>query len=98
MLSGREMTTREPLDVDPEPREPFARCRDLSGLEGVLLAAGDVEGNGVSEFASDRGKIPSLGIAAVFVDEPGGAMHECCAAAAADRVAQVDQLGGANVV
>lgn len=63
MLSGRQMTTREPLDVDPEPREPFARCRDLSGLEGVLLAGGDVEGNGVGPDALELRVPESFGSA-----------------------------------
>src|ERR671924_397244 len=98
MLGGRQMTTRERLDVDPERRQPFARGDDLSGLEGALLAAGDVEGNGVLELANDRREIPPLGVPAVLVDEPGGAVHECCAAAAADRLAEVGELRGAHMV
>ena len=92
------MTTREPLDVNPERREPFARGDDLSRLEGVLFAARDVEGNGVSELSNDRLEIPARGVAAMLVYEPGGAMHKCCATTAADRVAQVGKLGGAHLV
>ena len=83
------MTAREPLDVDAERPEPLARGSDLSRLEGVLLAARDMKGNGVSKLANDRREVPALGIAAMLVDKPRGAMHECRAAAAADRVAQV---------
>ena len=43
-------------------------------------------------------EIPPLGVPAVLVDEPGGAVHERCAAAAADRLAEVGELGGAHVV
>jgi hypothetical protein len=98
MLGGRQVTTREPLDVDPERREPFARADDLSVLKGVLLAARDVKGNGVSELASDRRKIPPRRVATMLVNEPRGAMHKCRATTAADRVAQVGELGGAHLV
>src|SRR5919201_3312562 len=98
VLGGRQMTARERLDVDRERPEPLARGRDLSGLEGVLLAARDMKRNGVAKLANDRREVPALGVAAMLVDEPGGAMHECRAAAAADRIAQVGELGGADLV
>src|SRR2546430_15229510 len=98
MLECREVPAREPFDVDPEGREPFARGDDLSGLERILLAAGDVEGDGASELPNDRREIPSLGVAAMLADEPGSAVHERSAAAAADRVAQIAELGGARLI
>ena len=82
----------------PERSESLARGVDLSGLEAVLFASREVERDRVLELASDRREIPPLSVAAMLGDEPRRAVHERRAAAAEDRVAQLGELGGADVV
>ena len=57
-----------------------------------------MERDRVLELASDRREIPPLSVAAMLGDEPRRAVHERRAATAADRVAQVSELGLAHFI
>ena len=92
------MATGERLDVDLERPEPSARGCDLSGLEWVLFTARDVKVDVALELANDRREIPACRVAAMLLDESGGAMHKCCASTAADCVAEIGDLVGAHLV
>src|SRR5260370_15888352 len=64
VLAGGQVAAGEGQDLGLG--HALAGGRDLPVLVGVLVAAGDVEGDRAAEVAGDRGEVPAPRVAAVL--------------------------------
>src|SRR5260221_993570 len=90
VLAGGEGAAGEGQDLGLG--HALAGGRDLPVLVGVLVAAGNVEGDRAVQVAGDRGEVPALGVAAVLGGESRGVVEERRPVPAGNRRPQLNEL------